>query len=190
MYDHRTNPIGPQVPMQKEMTRYVIDLGRELGPNQTFAQAILMSMLLEMAWIVLKFFDSPTTVKYLYERMAYLTERVVLTRQSDQPTEVFRVVTVAPVLSRARRDTISFLHPDALLESDTEICELLIPAFKMFLYLDTSGRAVLIERLSLWLTHEPGSQPLPTELDISALEEQIVQIWKATRRDPAVWGPI
>lgn len=177
--------------LQRELTNYVVELGRELESDQVFPQAVQMSILLELAWTMIQFADSPTMTRYLHQRVKFLTNRVVLTRQPGQTSNVFRGATVAPALSRARRDTIAAQCPGELLDSDAEICEIIIPALKMFMYLEPRGRQMVNERLSLWLMNEQVGPDIPllTENEVLLLDDQIVRTWNLTRRDPTTWGP-
>jgi hypothetical protein len=172
--------------LQARTIRYVIDLAEKVVRNQVIPHASRMALLLELIWTLIQFADSLFMTQQLHQRFDFLLTR---TLSNGLPNLDLHTMTVSSTVSRARRDVMSSWYPAELINSDAEICELLINFFRVFFYLELKGRLQVIDLLSHWLTATDASQDGPslTKSDLVDMEDQIIRTWRRTRHDPEQW---
>ena len=175
--------------LQARMIKFSIDVGSSAQPPQSLAQAMQLSLFLELAWTMLHFADATEMMMDYFQRLEFFTNGMLIGGGSGHPAYELRCTAVGPAFSRARRDVITTWCLAELLDSDADISEIQIRALKMFQYLEIEGRGLVMDRLAQWLTAGPPDEghSLLSEAELGELEEQIARTWIRANGNVSRW---
>ena len=164
---------------EARIIKLAIESTDTISPPTMFAASMQISLLLELAWLIVQFgnhFDSAIT---LFKRIDYLVKGSFDGGVPGNKAFELRAAAFATMVSRARRDVLGSYFPSQLAESDACITGIHIDSMKMFQYLEPEGRQFLLNKLINWLSRKEFStyQLEALEPELAVLEDQIIETW-------------